>query len=477
MLPVHAPKTQSLDAEAITAAPTISRRLAEYVSGFTVESIPKEVLERSKYLILDAVGIALASTYYDFSHRTLSGLTAVAGPGPSSLIGLSQRLPLRDAVLMNGLLIHGLDYDDTHVNAIVHPTSSAFACALGMAEHLGIDGRQLLAAYILGVEVSTRLGLAAKGDFHHFGFHPTGIAAHFACALQAGWLQGLNAQQLTMAQGIVGSTASGSQEFLEEGAWNKRLHPGWAGVAGITAAALARNGFIGPTKVYEGRFGLYKSHLHDFESKTDYSQITANLGSKWEVVETSIKPFPICHLIHACADSALEIRRKHNLDYREIERVRALLPQETLQIVAEPPENKVKPANSYDGKFSAQYVVATCFVQGRFGLADLETDALGNPEVLALAQKVVCEADPRTRFPEYFSGGVAVTTRDGREFRHYEPINRGSGERALTKQDIEAKFMENAVLAVSPGRARGIRDTVLRLDSISAAELAAGLRA
>lgn len=457
-------------------AHSISRGLADFVASYRVESIPKDVLDRSKLLILDAVGIALASTTYDFSHRTLSGLTALGEPGGSSLVGLSQRLPLRDAVLMNGLLIHGLDYDDTHVNAIIHPSSSALPCALGLAERLDLGGNKLLAAYILGVEITTRLGLAAKGDFHHFGFHPTGLAAHFACALQAGWLCGLNAHQLTMAQGIMGSTASGSQEFLEEGAWTKRLHPGWAGVAGITAASLAKNGFVGPTKVYEGRFGLYKSHLHEFEGKTDYDQITANLGSKWEIVETSIKPFPICHLIHACADSALEIRRKHNLSPNDIKQVRALLPQETLQIVAEPAENKMKPANGYDGKFSAQYVIATCLVQGRFGLADLETDALANSEVLALARKIVCEADPNTLFPRYFSGGVVITTKDGRELRHHEPVNRGSGERSLGEKDIRVKFMENAELAVSGARAREIWDSVLDLERFSASEVAAVLR-
>jgi 2-methylcitrate dehydratase PrpD len=460
----------------VSAELSISRQLSQFVAQYDAGQIPIAVRERSKHLILDAVGIALASTYYDFAHRTLSGLTAIAGSGSSSLIGIEQGLPLRDSVLMNALLVHGLDYDDTHVAAIIHPTASAFPCALGMAEYLDLSGEQLLAAYILGVEVTTRIGLAAKGEFHHFGFHPTGIAAHFACALQAGWLHGLNAQQLTMAQGIVGSTASGSQEFLEEGAWNKRLHPGWAGVAGITAAALAKSGFIGPTRVYEGRFGLYKSHLHEVEKDTDYSQITANLGNRWEVAETSIKPYPVCHMIHACADAALEIRRNNSIDFKNIERIRALLPKETLQIVAEPTENKVKPANSFDGKFSVQFAVATCFVKGRFGLLELEAETLSDPQIMDLARKVVCEVDPDTLFPKYFSGGLIVTTKDGREFIHHEPVNRGSGDRALSEDEISAKFFENAELVVSHSRANRIRDYVLDLDRKSARKLTGVLR-
>jgi len=388
---------------------------------------------------------------------------------------MTQRLPLRDAVLMNGVLVHGLDYDDTHIDAIVHPTASALPCAFGVAEHVGASGSDLLAGYVLGVEVVTRLGMAAKGGFHRFGFHPTGIAGHFSCALQAGWLQGLSARQLMMAQGIAGSTAAASQEFLEEGAWNKRMHPGWAGVAGITAASLARGGFIGPSRAYEGRFALFKSHLHEQEAEVDYAKITAGLGETWEVAATAVKPFPICHLLHACADSALELGRKHGLKAADIERIHALLPRETLHLVAEPEANKLKPASSYDAKFSAQFVVAACFVRGRFGLAELESDALADAEILGLAQKVKCQVDPHATFPRYFSGGVVVATRDGREFRHHEPVNRGAGERALTGDEITAKFWQNAGLVVSRSRAGQIRDAVLDMDRLSAREFARAL--
>jgi 2-methylcitrate dehydratase PrpD len=234
---------------------TVAHQIAQYVAGFRYEDIPEATRERAKLLVLDAVGIAFASTQYDFAHRILSGLGAVTEGDGSSLIGLARKLGLRDAVIMNGALVHGLDYDDTHIRAIIHATASAFPCALGVAESIGADGRTLLAAYVLGVETAIRIADAAGGHFHDYGYHPTGIAAHFSCAMQAVWLYGLTPHQLVMAQGLAGSTAAGSQEFLEEGAWNKRIHPGWAGAAGITAAQLARAGFKGPTKPYEGRAG------------------------------------------------------------------------------------------------------------------------------------------------------------------------------------------------------------------------------
>ncbi len=473
---MNAPDKQTPAAAQSAKQPTVSQKLSEYVAAYRYEAIPPAVRERAKFLMLDAIGIAYASTHYAFAHHILSGIRSLAGSGGSSLIGLTDKLPLRDAVLMNGALVHGLDYDDTHVGAIVHPTASALPCAMGVAEAIDASGRDLLAAYILGVETVVRVCGAAKGGFHHFGFHPTGITAHFSCALQAGWLYGLNAQQLTMAQGLVGSTAAASQEFLEEGAWNKRLHPGWAGVAGITAAHLARNGYVGPTKTYEGRFGLYQSHLQELKDTVDYAAVTAGLGEHWETSEVAIKPYPICHLIHACADAALVLREKHNLKPEDIVSVQALIPEPTIHIIAQPDANKIKPANDYDAKFSVQFVTAACLVLGRFGLAELEQDTLTNSAILDLAARVSYAADPDTTYPKYFSGGVVIKTRDGKTLRHHEPVNRGAGNRALTGDEISRKYRDNAAMALPGRRIEQVRDAILGIESLSAREFMAALR-
>jgi 2-methylcitrate dehydratase PrpD len=449
-----------------------AEHLAHYVAGFRHEDIPQETRERAKLLMLDAVGIALASTQYDFAHRILTGLNALDEGGGSSLIGLAGKLALRDAVIMNGVLVHGLDYDDTHVRAIIHATASAFPCAFNVAEATHASGAAMLAAYVLGIEVATRISDAAGGRFHDFGFHPTGLAAHFSCALQAGWLYGLTARQMVMAQGLAGSTAAGSQEFLEEGAWNKRVHPGWAGAAGITAAQLARAGFKGPTRPYEGRFGLFKSHLGEVESTVRYEKIYESLGKTWELHNVAVKPYPICHLIHACADSALVLREKHGIKPGEIESITAYAPQPTLHIIAEPVANKLRPANEYDAKFSTQFVVATCLVKGRFGLSELLDPTLRDPEILALAAKVECAADPDALYPQYFSGGVEIRMRDGRKLRHHDKVNRGAGDRALSAADIQQKYFDNAALALRRSRAEEICDAVLTLDQRPAFELA-----
>jgi 2-methylcitrate dehydratase PrpD len=152
--------------------------------------------------------------------------------------------------------------------------------------------------------------------------------------------------------------------------------------------------------------------------------------------------------------------------------VRALLHPETFHYIAEPPEMRRRPVSDYMAKFSVQFVLAACFVRGKFGFAELETEALNDAEILALAQKVHHEADPDSAFPKYFSGGVVVTTKDGRELVHMEKINRGAGERALSAEDITEKFYDNASLVISKPQATRIRDAVLGMDRHSARDLA-----
>lgn len=456
---------------------TIAATLAAFAGKLHFDAIPAAVLERAKYLILDAVGIAHASTRHPFAQRSLAAASELsAGAGDMPVIAMSTRLQLRDAMLLNGILIHGLDYDDTHVQGVIHATASCFPCALGVAAHAGRNGKMLLAAYVAGVEAGARLGSVAKGGFHQVGFHPTGLVGAFAATLVAGRLLGLDAQQLAMAQGIALSVGSGSLEFLNDGAWTKRMHPGWAGVAGLTAATLARHGFVGPREAYEGRFGLYASHLGQYAKDMDLSLSTAGLGETWELANVAVKPIPACHFTHACADAAAILRERHGLKVSDIRSVRVLVPKEVVKTVCEPVATKKRPQNSYDAQFSVPYLVATALLRGSFGLAHLEDAALADAEVLALAQRVEYEVDPASPFPKYFSGEVVVTTNDGRELRQREEINRGAADRPISNEDIVKKFMDNAGLALSASRAAQIRDLVLDMDrGLLARDLAEGL--
>lgn len=458
---------------------SISDVLADFVANLQAQQIPAPVRERARHLILDAVGIAHASTHYEFAHRSLSAMSELSGgAGDTPVIGLAAKLSMRDAMLMNGILIHGLDYDDTHAQGVIHATASTFPCAMGAAAKAGVDGDTLLTAYVAGMEVGARLASVARGGFHQVGFHPTGLIGAFACTLVVGRLFGLSAAQLTMAQGIALSVASGSMEFLQDGAWTKRMHPGWAAVAGVTAATLARHGFKGPAHAYEGRFGVFNSYLGPLAHDCDLSRATAGLGEIWEVANVTVKPLPACHFTHACTDAAAILRERHGIVATDIRSVRALVPAEVVKTVCEPVATKKRPQNSYDAQFSIPYTVATALLKGGFGLADLEESALHDKQVLALANKVEYAVDPDSPFPRYYSGEVIVTLNDGRELRHREQMNRGAAERPIVNVDVERKFIENMQLVTTPARATQVRDLVLGIDhTTAAADLQRGLAA
>ncbi|WP_067896918.1 MmgE/PrpD family protein [Nocardia vaccinii] len=452
----------------------LAARVAEFAARTTRKDIPDEVLERARHLILDSVGLAFAATTYPFSAIARDALSTF-GTGECPVLGSKELLSPRDAAMLNGVLVHGLDFDDTHIPAVTHVSAAALPAALSAAIAADADGMDLLTAYILGVEVSARVGIAAHGAFHDIGFHPTGVVGAFGSAVAAGKLMGLDAAGLATAQGIVGSMASGLLEFLQDGAWTKRLHPGWAAMSGLTAATFAKAGWTGPGAIYEGRFGLFNTHLADRDR--DPGAVAADLGETWELMRTAVKPYPVCHFIHAFADSAQILLRDNNFGADDIVSVRCAIHATPRRVVCEPEPNKWAPSSEYDAKFSLPYVVATVLARGRFTLAELDDAALADPAVLALARKVEIVDDPESAFPAAYSGAVEIRLTDGRTIAHREQVNRGHDERPLGNAEIVEKFSASMALATDAATADRVRGAVLGLGSgASAREFAEACR-
>jgi 2-methylcitrate dehydratase PrpD len=453
---------------------TLSDKLARFTLGLNHAEIPARIRDRAKHLILDAVGTALAARKYEFAKASFNAL-AELGAGSSPVIGGGRRLAPREAAIMNGVLMHGLDYDDTHSRGVIHGTVSSFPCVFSLADKLGADGAAILTAYVAAMEVSTRVGAVAKGGFHQVGFHPTGLVGAFGATLAAARLLELDVERAVMAQGIALSMASGSLEFLEDGAWTKRIHPGWAASVGITAATLAKHGFIGPRAAYEGRFGLFAIHLGSHIDAADINLATDGLGRVWQIDEVSIKPFPACHFTHAAIDAALALHRKASLAGRDISRVTVLVPGDVVKTVCEPVANKQAPANSYDAQFSIPYLVATALLRGRFTLDELEPEAMTDSSTLALMKRVGYEVDLASTFPRHYTGEVVVELASGETFRHREAVNRGNADRPISNGEIEEKYMDNAMREVGRDEANNIRDVVLTLDAGPIGKLASTL--
>lgn len=442
---------------------TVSAKLAEFVADVDYESIPAGVSEQATLHLLDSIGVAFASASFDFARRACAGLAAL-GAGEFPVIGMSARLALRDAVLMNGMLVHGIEFDDTSIRGRVHASAFCVPCVLGVGAFAGASGKALLTAYIAALECSIRIGIATKGGFSSAGFNAVGIIGAFGAALAAGKLLGLGAAQLTTAQGIAYSTAAGNREFTAGDSWTKRFEAGWPAVGGITAAMLAREGYIGPRAVYEGKFGVYNVYLNAPPDASAQQGITAGLGTTWEFGDTLIKMLPSCFFNHPFINATIELVMRHDLHAADITKIRVLVPKAAVDTVCEPRPEKLAPRDISAAQFSVYFSAACAAVRRRFTLSELDVATFEDAEIRALAAKVEYAIDPQSNFPLHYSGGVEISMLDGRVLSAREDVNAGSTEKPLAASAIEEKFLDNAQRVLPASRAREIRDLILNID-------------
>ena len=451
----------------------ISDLLAEFTTSRKASDIPASTRHRASLLMLDAVGIALASSRGEFAQRALAGLREF-GDGDSIVIGLDAKLPIRDAVLLNGTLVHGLDYDDTYLPGSVHLTSSCVPSALALAVKHGVSGEELLTALTIGLEAGARLGAAGRGGFLRTGFHATSIIGVFAATIVAGRLMKLNNEQLRLAQGVALSMASGNMQPVQEGSWTKRMHPGWAAFCGLTAAALGKSEYLAPSEAYEGRFGVFPHFLGEHYDVKDLDLVSDGLGKHWEFERSSFKLYPACHQLHAFMNAAIRLKNEQKVDVAQIDTITALVAEPSIPIIAEPAEKRVRPETGYAAQFSLYYGIACGLVRGRYGLEELEESGYKDEGLLSVAEKVRYEIDPNAGFPKFRSGEVIVKMKNGSVMKQREAIR---PDEPAGEDEIVRKFRDNAAQTASPARVKKIEEMVLSLDTLPNAKVLADLLA
>jgi len=437
------------------------------VRGLRLEAIPPEVSEKTKLILLDTLGIALASSTMDFGGMVLEVARTLGGTADSRLIGSPHKVAAANAVLANGTLAHGLDYDDTLEGAIVHTGCCGAITALAVGEAVGASGRGVLEAAVAGIEVMCKVGLAAPGRFHARGFHPTALCSTFGAAAAAGKLYDLEFSQWVSAFGICGSQSSGIIEYLADGTWTKRLHPGWSAHGGIIAVLLAQQGFRGPASVFEGRHGFYRA----FGGDNGYHlEKLGELGRTWEIPRIAFKSYPCGSISHPYMDCALKLRQKYSIRPQDIEEVVCRTAEGPVHRLWEPLKEKQQPSSSYGAKFSLPYSIAAILVRGRAGLEEFSDAAIHDAEILSLAKRVRYELDPALDYPRHFSGHVKIKLRNGAVLEENQPYPRGGLESPLPPSEIEEKFRANAGMTLPQKKVERIIATVRRLEDLAKIE-------
>jgi len=422
---------------------TLASQVAEWVARVRFEDLPADVVEATKLRILDVLGLALAGAETRFGRAIRAGTTAVSPAGPCRILGTGDKVGVTSAAFANASFPQALEFDDTHNESIVHMSSPSVAATLALSETRVVSGKDAILTIALSNEIACRVGVVAPGQFHRRGFHPTGLFSPFGIAYGIGKLLELDPQTLAHAAGTCGSFAAGVLECWVDGTDTKFLHSGWAAQSGLSAAMFAAAGVTGPPKIFEGRFGLFSSHLQDPAAAKKLNRIVDGLGSHWESRYSSFKPFPAAHVLHPYISAILRLRDQ-GVRPDDVRRIECPVAEFNVSIVCEPVEEKRAPASQAHCRVCLQYTLAEALYCGRLGRDAYEDRNRLNPEILSLARTVDYYVDPEFPGPGRFKGAVRVTLKDGRVLTEVEEYNRGSAENPMTPSELRAKFDDNA---------------------------------
>ncbi|ALX17263.1 2-methylcitrate dehydratase [Burkholderia cepacia JBK9] len=468
------PETLSAPAAAATNRPLppdgIVGALGRFAAEVRAEGLERRLRVEAAARVLDVVGNSLIAHDEPVAQSVLQVARRWGGTGPASVIGAPDRLPAASAALVNGTLAHAMDFDDSHMRSVLHPSASVIPAALAAAQASGASGAALLDAITVGTEVCIRLGVAAYNEqlgnsvFFERGQHATSICGTVGAAAAAAMLFGLDAAQIAAALGIAASMGAGLLEANRTGGSVKRIHCGWAAHAGVSAAELAGAGVTAPPTALEGRFGFFHAWCGDL---ADVDAVLRGLGDEWETSRIIFKPYPCNHFTHPGIDAALQLKAQ-GVTADDVVSAELRVATSTLRTIGEPAELKANPPTGYAAAFSGPYTVAAALLGGG-GLGvwfDDFDDALAqHPARRALAAKVRCVADPwcDARFPNFLPAVLRVELRDGQVREARIESSKGTNSRPLTEQELTAKFVLAASSALGMERALALRDAVQAL--------------
>lgn len=440
------------------SSPSIAEQLVERIGVIDAHRLPSALQAMAGNLLIDVIGLCVAARQQDYVASARAGFDDA---GTTTVIGHAGTASPFTAAFVNGIAAHGEDFDDTFEGGPVHAGAVIVPAVLAAAEHDKLDGMAALTGIAVGVEVMCRMSLVKPKAIHKAGFHPTAVLGTLGAAAAAGAAMQLNSTELVNSLGIAGSMAGGIIEYLTDGTWTKRMHPGWAAQSGLRAALLGRAGFNGPRTVLEGPHGLFNGFARTLNG--DWSRLLDGFGEHWISETLAFKAYPCGTMAHPYIDCAKRLAKK-GIPATEIAAITCETAEGFVHRLWEPIAAKRRPPNGYAAKFSIPYCVATAMLKGDVGLDTFTDQAVADEAVQALAAKVGYEIDANSEYPHNYTGHIRVVLTNGQAIEERQPHLRGGAREPLSQADIEAKFMRNARYGGwSENTARGAVEVARRL--------------
>ncbi len=408
-----------------------------WLSSLDIGALPDGLCRTVTLDLVDAAGLCIAARAEPYMAQVVGGWDS---EGACTALGHARGLDAAGAALANGVAIHGEDFDDTLEGAPIRVGAMTIPAALAAAQRFGLPGERAFLGIAAGLETVCRLNHIAPGAIHRAGFHPVGVIGALGAAAAAGVTLGLDARQQAAAFGLAGSMASGILEYLSEGTWTKRLHPGWAAQSGLRAAVLARTGFLAPRTVLDGPHGFF--HAFAPTATPDFGHMTAMLGRDWYAERIAFKPYACGTMIHPYIDCMIRLAAT-GLPADRIRAITCPTGEGLVHRLWEPLADKHRPPSGYAAKFSMPFCMAVAFFDGDAGLSQFTDARAADPQVLQLAERISYVIDPANEYPRNYSGHIRVETTDGRMIALDQPHMRGGVREPLTEEEIRAKALAN----------------------------------
>lgn len=416
--------------------------IAGYLAKVKFEDIPRTTVERQKELVVDTLGVAAAGVRAPGVKDVLEFAKDSGGKPESSLLMDGAKVPCFSAAMVNAFMMHALDFDDMHEAAGLHANVCVLPAALAMAERVGtVDGRTLLTAVILGVDLVCRMGVSIP---LLRGWHPTSTFGIFGAAAASSKILSLDERRTVNAMGIVYSQSSGNRQGRLEGTMTKRLQVALSAKSGVLSSLFAQRNLTGPHRVFEGDWGmlnLYTPPQTQENQEKVIRHLTKDLGKAFLGDELSVKPYPSCKATHTSIFSMLNLMKEERLRPEQIEGVEVAVSKGCYQTAGRPFEIRTDP--QVDAQFSIPYTVATAILKGKVGLDDFTESAVKEPERLSMAGRIRISVDPELQEPSTNVVNLASTIKvraGGRTFSRSAATSKGHPRNPMSREELFAKF-------------------------------------
>ncbi|MFO1267223.1 MAG: MmgE/PrpD family protein [Rubrivivax sp.] len=410
-------------------APPVTRTLARFVATHPSRGWSDAVEHEAHRTFLNWAGCAVGAATHEAMRAALAAVQMLEPAPQATVLGRRERVDMAGAALLNGISSHTFDFDDTHLKTIIHPAGPVASAALALAEHLGISGRALVDALVLGIDVACRMGNVIYPEHYDRGWHITGSTGMLGAAAACARLLKLDEQKTAMALGIAASQPVGLREQF--GTMTKPFHPGAAARAGLLSALLAKNGFTASARALEAPRGFAQV----VSTKCAWNEASDELGQRFEISFNTYKPFACGIVIHPSIDACVQLREQ-GVKADDVERIELKVHSLVLELTG-----KKEPADGLQGKFSVYHGCAAGLVFGRAGEHEYADDIVTRADVVALRRKVVATVDDGI---DEASADVTAVLRGGKRVHIFVEHAIGSRERAMSDAALDAKFAGQA---------------------------------